>query len=44
MLKQSEQKSKIIRSEIIKKFGIKLQKSSELFAHIKFLLYLCSDF
>ena len=33
-----------LRSEIIKKFGVRSQKSSELFAYVKKFLYLCTRF
>ena len=32
------------RSKIVKKFGVKTQKSSELFAYIRKKQYLCGEF
>ena len=32
------------RSKIIKKFGVKTQKSSELFAYVRKKQYLCGEF
>ena len=33
-----------LRSKIIKKFGVKTQKSSELFAYVRKKQYLCGEF